>query len=233
MSVGHNFEVQPAHPGPVTQGSRTEMQCYDSSPHPAHLWVGIQDETTWCRGVWAFGVESARDRFMRDHPGELHRWRQAGQTSYQGEATPIPGSKPTNPKDAVGIRKLAFSVLPWRVLTGVALGMMEGAAKYGRHNFRGVGVRASVYFDAVVARHLTQWWEGEDIDEDSGLHHIDKAIAGLMVMRDSMLQGNFTDDRPPLGGVDMDYCNHMAAEILDKHADKNPKHWTIQDQVNG
>lgn len=139
--------------------------------------------------------------------------------------------KPTNPKDAVGIRKLAFSVLPWRVLCRVALAMMEGAAKYGRHNYRVAGVRASVYFDAVVGRHLTDWWEGTEIDPDSGLHHVDKAIAGLMVMRDSMLQGNFNDDRPPRGSIDMEELNRQAAAILDLHKDKSPKHCTIEDSV--
>lgn len=139
------------------------------------------------------------------------------------------GTKETNPKDVIGSKKLAFSVLPWRVLINVALGMMEGAAKYGRHNYRAAGVRASVYFDAVVARHMTEWWEGTDIDPDSGLHHLDKAIAGLMVMRDSMLQGNFVDDRPPAGKVDMQAANAKAASILEQHADKSPKHYTIND----
>jgi hypothetical protein len=137
--------------------------------------------------------------------------------------------KQTNPKDMVGSRKLAFSVLPWRVLIGVALAMLEGMVKYGRHNYRAAGVRASVYFDAVVGRHLTQWWEGEDIDAASNLHHIDKAIAGLMVMRDSMLQGNFTEDRPPRGNVNMDEANTRAAAIIEMHKDKSPKHWTIND----
>jgi hypothetical protein len=138
-------------------------------------------------------------------------------------------SKASNPKDVIGSRKLPFSVLPWRVLCGVALAMLEGAAKYGRQNYRAAGVRASVYFDAVVARHLTQWWEGEDIDAESGLSHIDKAIAGLMVMRDSMLEGNFVDDRPPRGNVDMAAMNAQAAAIIDRHADKNPRHYTIAD----
>lgn len=139
--------------------------------------------------------------------------------------------KDTNPKDAIGTRKLAFSVLPWRVLCRVALAMMEGAAKYGRHNYRAAGVRASVYFDAVVARHLTDWWEGVDIDTDSGLHHVDKAIAGLMVLRDSMLQGNFVDDRPPRGEIDMAELNAHAARIIDQHADKAPHHYTIGDAL--
>lgn len=139
-------------------------------------------------------------------------------------------TKDTNPKDAVGVRKIAFSVLPWQVICRVALAMMEGAAKYGRHNYRASGVRASVYFDAVVGRHLTNWWEGNDIDPESGLHEIDKALAGLMVMRDSMLQGNFVDDRPPKGlGVDLTEFNAKAAAILDRHKDKNPRHYTIED----
>lgn len=138
-------------------------------------------------------------------------------------------TKDTNPKDAVGIRKLAFSVLPWRVLAGVALAMMEGAAKYGRHNYRASGVRASVYFDAVVARHLSEWWEGDNIDAASGLHHIDKAIAGLMVMRDSMLYGNFIDDRPPSSPMGMEALNAKAEAILTMHAGVMPKHYTITD----
>src|SRR5687768_13599454 len=105
--------------------------------------------------------------------------------------------KATNPKDAVGTAKVPiFSVLPFRVLSGIALALMEGARKYGRHNYREVGVRASVYVDAL-GRHLGAWWEGEDIDAESGLSHIDKAIATLCVLRDSMYHGNWTDDRPP------------------------------------
>lgn len=138
-------------------------------------------------------------------------------------------TKQTNPKDAVGIRKILFSVLPMRVLWRVALAMLEGALKYGRHNYRIAGVRASVYFDAVVARHLTLWWEGEDIDPDSGLSHVDKAIAGLMVMRDSMLEGNFVDDRPPSSKNDIAQLNDHAAMLIDKYANVSPRHYTIED----
>lgn len=105
--------------------------------------------------------------------------------------------KDTNPKDAVGITKVPWSTLPSQVLGECGVAMLEGALKYGRHNYRVAGVRASVYYDAAVARHLAAWWEGEDIDPDSGLSHITKAIVSLMVLRDSMLQGNWVDDRPP------------------------------------
>ena len=46
-------------------------------------------------------------------------------------------------------------------------------------------------------RHLNEWWEGEDTDPASGLNHITKAITSLMVLRDSMIQDKFNDDRPP------------------------------------
>lgn len=39
--------------------------------------------------------------------------------------------------------------------------------------------------------------EGEDIDEESGLSHITKAITSLVVLRDAMIQGTLEDDRPP------------------------------------
>ncbi|MHA1676587.1 MAG: dATP/dGTP diphosphohydrolase domain-containing protein [Candidatus Njordarchaeales archaeon] len=101
-----------------------------------------------------------------------------------------------NPKDIIGSKKLPMSVLPATVLGELALAMYEGSRKYGRHNYRAAGVRAEVYYDACF-RHLLAWWEVEDIDQDSGINHIAKAMACLTVLRDSMLVGNWIDDRPP------------------------------------
>lgn len=112
-------------------------------------------------------------------------------------------TKDTNPKDAVGVKKWRqFSSVPTTVLAEVGVGMLEGARKYGRHNYRVAGVRASVYLDASMG-HLMQWWEGEDIDADSGLSHITKAICSLFVLRDAMIQDMLTDDRPPKGNLDV------------------------------
>jgi len=126
--------------------------------------------------------------------------------------------KDTNPKDAVGTKKVPISVLPFPVLGEVALALLEGARKYGRHNWRVAGVRASVYIDAVIMRHLGPFWEGEDIDPDSGLNHITKAIAGLTVLRDSMIQGNWVDDRPPKSPNGWkDDLNKKTAIIIEKY----------------
>lgn len=120
--------------------------------------------------------------------------------------------KDTNPKDAVGITKAPVSTISGQVLGEVGLAMLEGALKYGRHNYRTAGVRASVYFDATVLRHLFAWWEGQDIDPDSGLSHVTKAIAGLCVLRDSMLQGNWVDDRPPRV-VDQEWLTKLNEKV--------------------
>ncbi len=130
-------------------------------------------------------------------------------------------TKDTNPKDAIGLSKVPFSTIPAPVLAEVGLALLEGAIKYRRHNYRVAGVRASVYYDACL-RHLMAWWEGEDIDPDSGLSHVTKAIAGLMVIRDSMMKGNWNDDRPPK--VDAGWVNELnikVKELLKKYP--NPK----------
>ncbi|MEM8773850.1 MAG: dATP/dGTP diphosphohydrolase domain-containing protein [Pseudomonadota bacterium] len=105
-------------------------------------------------------------------------------------------SKDTNPKDAVGTKKPPMSTVSGPVLMEIGVGMLEGARKYGRHNYRVSGVRASVYYDAAK-RHLIKWWEGEDIDPDSGLSHVTKAICSLVVIRDAMICEKCIDDRPP------------------------------------
>src|SRR5690606_15991068 len=138
--------------------------------------------------------------------------------------------KPSNPKDSVGIKKVPFSTVPSQVTAEVGLAMLEGALKYGRHNYRTVGVRASVYYDAAL-RHLTSFWEGQDIDPDSGLPHIVKCLACLYVLRDSQVMGNWVDDRPPrIPGHEtwVGQLNEQASYLLEKYPDPKPAHVNIK-----
>jgi len=129
--------------------------------------------------------------------------------------------KPSNPKDAIGIAKVPLSCVPMPVMQEIGLALMEGGLKYGRHNWRAIGVRASVYFDATM-RHLAQWWEGEDTDIESGLSHVTKAISSLTVLRDAMIQGKCTDDRPITSvPFNADNNNH-AAKLLGRFPNPVP-----------
>jgi hypothetical protein len=79
-----------------------------------------------------------------------------------------------------------------------------------------------VYYDAAM-RHLASFWEGNDTDPDSGgnLPHIIKAMACLLVLRDSQMMGNWIDDRPPRlpDGLDLRKLNGKASEIIDNYPD--------------
>lgn len=130
-------------------------------------------------------------------------------------------SKPTNPKDGIGIRKWRqFCTVPFTVIAEVGVAMMEGAMKYSRHNYRVAGVRASVYVDAAIG-HVVQWWEGEDLDPDTGLSHVTKAIASLVVLRDAMIQDMLNDDRPPRAKLDK-VRGEMQA-VVDSMFEKYPE----------
>ncbi len=128
--------------------------------------------------------------------------------------------KSSNPKDIVGVRKAPMSTVPSRVMLEVGLAMLEGARKYGRHNYRVAGVCASVYYDAAIG-HLMSWWEGEDIDLDSNLHHLIKSMASIAVLRDGQHMENWIDDRPPRlpGGLDKQGLSVKAGSIIDSHPD--------------
>lgn len=131
--------------------------------------------------------------------------------------------KETNPKDSIGIRKVPFSTIPSQPMAEMGLGMLEGGIKYGRHNYRVAGVRASVYYDAAM-RHLTAFWEGQDVDPGSGLHHLSKVGSCMLVLRDAMLQNKFYDDRPPKA-VNQNWVeeyNKLAGEIIDRYPNPKP-----------
>ena len=130
------------------------------------------------------------------------------------------GSKETNPKDVIGMKKAPISTLSCAVLFEMGLGMLEGARKYGRHNYRAMGVSATVYYDAAMG-HLMDWFEGEDIDLDSGLSHVTKALTALLVLRDSMLCGNWVDDRPLRNPKKLykKSFNSKAKAIIEKYPD--------------
>lgn len=139
-------------------------------------------------------------------------------------------TKPTNPKDAIGSDKLPLHLWPKTASVVGSLALLDGASKYGRSNFRAIGVRASIYVDAAE-RHLTAWFEGEDVDPDSGLPHLGHALACLAILVDAEACGKLNDDRMISGGYRALVERHTpdVARIKAHHADKAPHHYTIAD----
>jgi len=125
--------------------------------------------------------------------------------------------KDSNPKDAIGITKAPISTVSFPVMAELGVAMLEGALKYGKHNYREIGVRASVYLDACINRHLGAWIEGQDTDPDSGLSHLVKAIACLMIMRDAQMRGKLVDDRPVGTAGHIEHLNSMVKDLLARY----------------
>lgn len=140
--------------------------------------------------------------------------------------------KDSNPKDLAALQagRVPLSLFPDTAIIGGAMAMLEGACKYGRFNYRIVGVRASVYVDAE-SRHMKAWNNGEDIDTDSGLPHLYKALACIAILIDAEECGMLTDDRPPRSPVaDMlSRLKPVARAIAERLKDFNPRQYTIKD----
>jgi hypothetical protein len=139
-------------------------------------------------------------------------------------------NKPSNPKDMIGSDKIPMHLWPTTATALGSLALLDGMLKYGRSNFRAVGIRASIYYDAM-RRHLDAFWEGEDVDEDSGLPHEAHMLACIAIIIEARAQGNMTDDRayPTKYREWMNDLTPHVRRLKEQYADRSPKHYTIQD----
>lgn len=142
-------------------------------------------------------------------------------------------TKPTNPKDVIGSGKLPLELVPDTAVAYMALSFLEGALKYGRFNWRIAGVRASIYA-AAMRRHMNKWWNGEDVDPKTQVHHLASVMACCAIILDAKLVGKLTDDRPPRAamGALIDKLEATAAQLRLTFKDHDPKQYTIADSAN-
>lgn len=98
-----------------------------------------------------------------------------------------------------GSKDRRFDLVPVGPMDDVARLYAFGAKKYAAHNWRkGYDWHLSY---AAAQRHLTQFWNGEDVDEETGLPHLAAVVfhsLALMEFAKSYPEG---DDRPPPSGT--------------------------------
>lgn len=134
-----------------------------------------------------------------------------------------------NPKDLIGSGKVPLHLWPTTATAAGSIALLNGALKYGRSNWRAIGVRASIYVDACQ-RHLMAWFEGNECDEE-GVPHLSAALACLAILVDCQAAGKLRDDRQFPGGHSefMDEMTKKVAHLKALHESKSPKHYTIKD----
>lgn len=139
-------------------------------------------------------------------------------------------AKPSNPKDVIGSDKLPLGLVPASSIAYQTLGHLEGNLKYGLVNWREMGVRFSIYYDACL-RHLTKLNEGEWADPKTNVPHLGNALACLGIIVDAYECGKLVDDRPmsaPVAGL-IDRFSENVKHLKDMFKEHHPHHYTIAD----
>ena len=77
--------------------------------------------------------------------------------------------------------KLEYGLLPPLALEETVKVLTFGAQKYERDNWQKVPDSKRRYFDAMQ-RHVWSWKQGEQLDPESGIHHLAHAMCCLMFL---------------------------------------------------
>lgn len=94
-----------------------------------------------------------------------------------------------------GKAPLAYVLTFPEAIRGIAKVCEVGEAKYARLNYLLAGKPSSEYVNSLM-RHLLAWHTGEDIDPESGCHHLDHVVWNSMALSEFVHTNKSIDDRP-------------------------------------
>ncbi len=100
-----------------------------------------------------------------------------------------------DPKSILAIQKPQLQLIPPILNTETAKALKCGADKYGLWNWRENKVEIMTYLGAM-RRHIDAVIDGEDIDPESGAHHLGHVAAGCAIVLDAGRHGMLVDNRP-------------------------------------
>jgi hypothetical protein len=104
-------------------------------------------------------------------------------------------TKPLDPKGEAGKLKPQLQLIPPVLSQETAKALSLGAKRYGPWNWRENNVKIMTYIGAMK-RHLDCILEGEDIDPESGAHHLGHVAASCGIVLDAQKHGTLVDNRP-------------------------------------
>lgn len=90
--------------------------------------------------------------------------------------------------------KTDISLVSPILTNGLATVMSFGAGKYGRYNYLSGGMKVTRLVSALQ-RHLLAFLGKEDIDPESGQHHLFHVAANVQMLVDGIHLNNLDDDR--------------------------------------
>lgn len=91
--------------------------------------------------------------------------------------------------------KAPWHLAPWDAFLAIVLILAFGAKKYAARNWE-KGISYSRLYSALL-RHITAWWNGEDLDPETGHSHVAHAACCVCFLLAFVLRGRGDlDDRP-------------------------------------
>lgn len=117
--------------------------------------------------------------------------------------------------------KPRMDLLDYQFLLNTAQVMSYGAEKYAAYNWK--GLHASRLF-AALQRHLSSFWSGQDLDEESGLNHLYHASASLMMLA-SVIRDNPEELDDRYFQEKISYQREINLEECLETIEKNKKHY--------
>ena len=93
-----------------------------------------------------------------------------------------------------GQKDQRFDLIPSAMMWELAEHYSKGAEKYAERNWER-GTDWSLNF-AAAQRHLWQWWNGEDVDEETGSSHLIAVIWHMAALHTFTITHPELDNRP-------------------------------------
>ena len=146
----------------------------------------------------------------RNAPAGRHKWNKVKQlwepylwiipSEELGDWFAVPNAKAADadPKASQAVQKPQLQLIPPALNEETAKALLRGAEKYGFWDWRENKVEMMTYLGAMK-RHIDCLIEGEDIDPDTGAHHLGCVAAGCGIVLDARKHGTLVDNRPPKG----------------------------------
>ena len=137
----------------------------------------------WCKEAWLPTAYSAQSCYPNSY--------------YPLSWFAVPNPPPsTDPKASQAIQKPQLQLIPPALNEETAKALSHGGIKYSPWNWRENKVEMMTYLGAMK-RHIDCLIEGEDIDPDTGAHHLGCVAAGCGIVLDARKHGTLVDNRPP------------------------------------
>jgi len=196
----------------ITYLERHELEKWrlENQPDEDEILTKLTEQLKEAEASWLVGLEPAQPQTVPEAYHKARGYLAGRQEAPQPQAREFfpefPRTLITGPQGSTetrttsstggqkGVKPERWDLLPWDELREVARLYGYGATKYEDRNWE-KGYEFSKSYAALM-RHLTAWWNGEDVDPEHKLSHMTSVIFHAFALMYFLEQHPQFDDRP-------------------------------------